>query len=189
MTAISNALNAIRENALNPPKNYRWDAYHGALEILLGALDRADAFRVALSYAGWHLAAFERVQPDDGTARQLIQRLTVWLEEGDESPLPNPDRGQAYDTPGSGNYLESLYELYRAYEASVVGQAATSHLVSATAESIMAILIYEWGMRHPDQWAAWCEGRTLILPDQQYEAREQQLWLQLADELEALLPE
>ncbi len=171
-----------------------WTTLQDTLKRLLTALDPLIALSVAADPVREFLPRFEGYFPEAGWLRELL--LTVISYASAPNDLPEGSVNQ-FPQPGCGNYTKAVLDLARAVQDKYTLFERYSHITNAIANAILAELTHLYFSQHTDQFTIFSDLNTdpneraqiqyAFWLDAEVEARDTDLWLQVADAIEKTL--
>jgi hypothetical protein len=145
MSDVQDDLTALREAA----GRRAWGDLQTHLTRLYLALDFYAGLEIAVTRAHDYLPMFEGAHPEAVWARKLLVGIVAYGAAPTELP---PEAGQAYNSPGSANFLNGLFELCRAVERKTPLENRIRFAASALCHVMLAELAAFWYGQYPDSW-------------------------------------
>lgn len=162
------------------------------LKRLFHRLEFVRALGIAAEQAHRYVNTFERYHPEEIWPRRMIKQIVMTATAPDRQII---EQGlQHFETPGSANFIKALYDLFQATQKDNQSEARLGFLVSATVNAMTAELVELYFGQRPEAWQAY-RARDENAPqialdfwtDEQVAARDTELWLAVADKIEANL--
>jgi hypothetical protein len=171
-----------------------WNMSQDTLKQLLAQVDPLVALGIAVSRAQNFLPAFETYYPQAGWVRELMLQIVSYATAPSDLPL---EALTQFPEPGCGNFIMAVFDMARAVQSEASFFERYSYITNAVANSILADLQHTYYsqrrgeydlMCDPDadpdmaaqvQYAFWLDGNVA--------QRDADTWLDVADEVEAML--
>lgn len=187
MTEYANDLNLLRTAA----RGREWTMLQDTFKRLIAHLDPLIALSIPATHATGFLPIFEGYYPDAGWVRELLLTVISYASAPDD--LPEHAVGQ-FPSPGCGNFIRMVFDLARVVQPKYTVFERYSHITNATANAILADLSHLYFAERLDEFEQLRAGQAgyeavqyRFWTDDAVAARDTQLWLSVADELEAKL--
>lgn len=187
MTDYLDDLNQLRMAA----REREWTTLQDTFKRLIANLEPLVALSIAANRATSFLPIFEAYYPEAGWVRELLLTVVSYASAPDELP---EHAVMQFPSPGCGNFIRAVFDLARGVQAKYTVFERYSHITNATANAILAELSALYFAERLDEFeglraaqAGYQAVQYRFWTDDVVAVRDTQLWLAVADEVEAKL--